>query len=224
MLAAIDMTEINAEKVWDMIVSEILRLKAEKGVTQEAIAKILGVTGATVSRWVNGKQGDKKTTFADMMRYVYALGIAAKELFPDVIEGDFDLVQKVEARLGAGGSLETSAEPIGLYAFRRDFLGSFGSAGNLRLFDVSGESMEPTIFHGDTVLVNLLSLEIRSGDLYAVRVGKELMIKRVFRKVDGLLVKSDNPLHPQIEVNSEEEDNFGIIGKVIWMARVFRNG
>lgn len=47
----------------------------------------------------------------------------------------------------------------------------------------SGSSMEPTIFHGDHVLINRLAYrnqEPQKGDIVAIKLGWVMMLKRVF--------------------------------------------
>lgn len=59
---------------------------------------------------------------------------------------------------------------------------------------VHGDSMEPFLWDGETVLVNTAETNIINGKVYAMRYGDELRIKRVYRKLDGgLVLHSDNP-------------------------------
>ena len=87
-----------------------------------------------------------------------------------------------------------------------------------RCFKVHGESMEPFLYDGDTVLVNLSEREIINGKVYAIRYGDELRIKRVYRKIDGgLVLHSDNPTFlPRDEdvPPAVVQEHIGIIGRV----------
>lgn len=70
---------------------------------------------------------------------------------------------------------------------------------HLNRFKVSGDSMEPLLFSGDSVLVNLAECEfeqIKDGKIYAIRYGDDLRVKRLFRKLDGgLTLRSYNQDH-----------------------------
>ena len=138
--------------------------------------------------------------------------------------GDYALVPKVKAKLGAGSSLITEGEQSGLYAFRKDFLRRIGLDGNgeLVLFDVMGDSMAPTIQHMDTVLVSRRETDPVSGQIYAIRVDDELLVKRVLREPGKLVVKSDNPTYGTFEINlAEPSASVEIIGRVRWQGRVY---
>ena len=138
--------------------------------------------------------------------------------------GDYALVPKVKAKLGAGSSLITEGEQAGLYAFRKDFLRRIGLDGNgeLALFDVMGDSMAPTIQHMDTVLVSRREADPVSGQIYAIRVDDELLVKRILREPGKLIVKSDNPAYGTFEINlAEPSASVEIIGRVRWQGRVY---
>jgi phage repressor protein C with HTH and peptisase S24 domain len=79
--------------------------------------------------------------------------------------------------------------------YRREWFIKEGfSASTSKRFKVHGDSMEPFLYGGDTVLVNLAETSIVNGKVYALRYGDELKIKRVYKKIDGgLILHSDNP-------------------------------
>lgn len=90
---------------------------------------------------------------------------------------------------------------------------------NARRFSVSGDSMIPTLYHGDTVLVNLEESDptrLIDGRVYAIRYGDELRIKRLYRKLDGTLtLRSDNPEFKDEDVPAKlAEEHISIIGRV----------
>ena len=87
-----------------------------------------------------------------------------------------------------------------------------------RRFKVHGDSMEPFLYDGDTVLVHLTETDINNGKVYALRYGDELKIKRVYKKLDGgLILHSDNPeFLPRDEEISPQvvQEHIAIIGRV----------
>jgi phage repressor protein C with HTH and peptisase S24 domain len=89
----------------------------------------------------------------------------------------------------------------------------------VKRFKVTGDSMEPFLYSGDTVLVNLAendSTRILDGKVYAIRYGDELRVKRLFRKLNGTLtLRSENPAYKDEDVDPETaQEHITIIGRV----------
>lgn len=76
-----------------------------------------------------------------------------------------------------------------------------------------GNSMEPTISDGDLLFVDKQKHEIVNGKIFIVRMGDEIFVKRIFFGIRDIIVKSDNPTHPQFNINPDEID---ILGQVIY--------
>jgi repressor LexA len=55
--------------------------------------------------------------------------------------------------------------------------------------------MEPTFLHGDLVLIRQQP-EVQNGQIAAVGVDGEAMLKRVYRQENGITCVSDNPAYP----------------------------
>jgi len=90
---------------------------------------------------------------------------------------------------------------------------------NARRFKVVGDSMEPFLFAGDSVLIDTAETDparIIDGKLYAIRYGNDLRIKRLFRRLDGTLVlRSDNAAYKDEEVPPElADEHISILGRV----------
>lgn len=206
---------------WDAIVAEIARRNAA-GESFEAISKMMGAkTGGTLAFKIHtGVTTGERINADKVRRYMRGLGLPVEDEMPLVAPPDgFGLVRRVRAMLGAGSSLVTDDEPDGFYAFRIDFLNRLGLKAKPVLFGVIGDSMEPTLKSGDTVLIDEADKTIRAGQLYGVGIGDELHIKRVFVKPDGTVVlKSDNPDHPTWEIPKDERPR--IIGRARWVGRI----
>jgi phage repressor protein C with HTH and peptisase S24 domain len=136
----------------------------------------------------------------------------------------YTLVPKVKARLAAGtGSLETEGEIVGYYAFKTDFLTRKGHAKRMVLMDVLGDSMEPEIWNGDTVLLDESQNEILAGGLFAVGIDQEVFVKYLDKVPGKLILRSKNPAYAPIEVNMNGQlsDAVRIIGRVVWSCREY---
>lgn len=89
----------------------------------------------------------------------------------------------------------------------------------LKRFKVKGDSMEPLLFSGDSVLVNLAEndiKEVQDGKVYAIRYGNELRVKRLYRRLDGgLTLRSYNPEHKDEDLTPDlVAQHITVIGRV----------
>ena len=148
-------------------------------------------------------------------------GIGEKLL--KIYETEFRKIPKVKARLSAGGgSFEVENEIEGLYSFRKDWLRSRGNSGNMVLMDIFGNSMEPELKEGDTVLVDQSQKDIVAGAVFAVGIDDTVMVKRLEKHPNKLVLLSDNKDYSPIYLQGDDMDTVRIIGKVIWICREIR--
>ncbi len=137
-----------------------------------------------------------------------------------VDEGEFRAIPKFEARLSAGGgSFEVASEVEGYYSFRTDWLSEKGASDNMFLLGIIGNSMEPELKNGDTVLIDKSKKSILSGAIYAVGIEDTIMVKRLEKHPAKLVMLSENKNYSPIYLQGDEIDKVRIIGKVIWICR-----
>ncbi len=88
--------------------------------------------------------------------------------------------------------------------------------GDLSFFCEEGESMKPTLYPGDIVLVNLHEAVIRDG-LYILQIEDVILIKRLQRLSGDLIkVSSDNPEYESWTASIHNlNQTLKIIGKVV---------
>ncbi|GFM36625.1 LexA family transcriptional regulator [Desulfovibrio psychrotolerans] len=139
---------------------------------------------------------------------------------------DFVLVEKARARPSAGGgSLETSGEREGAYAFRLDWvMQKTTDTTRLKIMEVMGRSMENTLHNGDMCLVNERDRELVEDRIYVIRVHDEIYVKRFSRAPGRYLFRGDNRelAYQDIEVDVTDESlSWEIIGRVIWAGKEF---
>ncbi len=136
---------------------------------------------------------------------------------------DFKSVPKVAARLSAGtGSFECEEDITDYLSFQTKWLANKGSANHMVAMEVFGQSMEPVIKEGDTVLIDQSQKSILAGAIYAVGVDDTILVKRLEKHPDKLVLCSDNKDYEAIYLDREETDKVRIIGKVIWSCREYR--
>jgi len=132
----------------------------------------------------------------------------------------FQQVPKAKARLSAGGgSFETEPEIEEFYSFRKDWLSRKGQPKDMVLMDIFGNSMEPELKDGDTVLIDQSQKAVLAGAIYAVGLADTIVVKRLEKRPNKLVLLSENRTYPMISFEGEEMNSVRIIGKVIWVCR-----
>lgn len=179
------------------------------------LAKASGVQLPTLSRWLDGTP-PRLAAVEPVMDALHA-----QIVYPGKELAEYELIPKTSARAGAGSSHIIEDETEGLYAFRKDFLSSLRISKNSVLLDVLGDSMEPTLRNGDTILVDKSDIEVHDGQIYLIGFQQQLLIKRIFRDVGGIVLKSDNSAYRETLVPPEYADDFVVFGRMRWMARTF---
>jgi len=138
-------------------------------------------------------------------------------------DSKFKNIPKVKARLCAGGgSFEVGSEIEGYYAFRKDWLTTKGAINQMVLMDIFGNSMEPEIKDGDTILIDESQKDVLAGAIYAVGVDDTIMVKRLEKHPNKLVLLSDNKDYFPIYLEGNEMESVRIIGKVVWICRELR--
>lgn len=76
-----------------------------------------------------------------------------------------------------------------------------------------GDSMQPTFFNGDLIIIDKNKKEFLDGKIFVLLYEDGLYIKRIFRMPQNkVILKSDNIHYPDIEVS---KDDFRLLGQII---------
>lgn len=131
--------------------------------------------------------------------------------------------EDVEVSAGDGAVIGNEEKPKYCLAFRKDWLNSRGlKEKDLYVVFARGDSMEPTISDGDSLLVNTAEKEPQDGHIYVIRNGEITWVKRIQRQIDGsLLLISDNKIYPPMVIKLDESTDVEIIGKVVNSSKNF---
>lgn len=115
-------------------------------------------------------------------------------------------------------SADGSNNKIGFY---RDWLLSIGlSLNSVLALTMNGDSMAPTLLHGDIILIDSSKSSAKNPGIYVVRTDDRLMVKRIAPKIDGTLqVFSDNSVYPPEQVEAANVSALKIVGQVRWFGR-----
>lgn len=132
---------------------------------------------------------------------------------------EFALIPQVRGEISAGGGLVPDETIEMSVAFRRDWISRKGDPRKMSLIRVSGDSMEPTLYSGDLVLVDHNRTQVEAaGGIYAMVLDQEILIKRleVDFQTKRLHIISDNPRYRTQEVDPAQ---VVVNGKVLWFGR-----
>lgn len=94
---------------------------------------------------------------------------------------------------------------------------------NIAIINSVGDSMSPLIDSNDLLIVDLNQKKFLSEEIYVVRIDDTLLVKRLQKIPDGVVLVSDNPKYKPIELTTEHfsSDNIAIIGKLVSVIKNF---
>ena len=133
--------------------------------------------------------------------------------------GQYILIDRYDLNLSAGGGhLQWVVHEKDPLAFRVNFFRAKGlRQQDCRALYVRGDSMEPVLWDGDTVLIDTSKRTVKDGDIYAVLYGDEYRIKRLFNLPGGgLQLVSDNRIYRALDIPAEAVEHLTILGRMVW--------
>lgn len=144
--------------------------------------------------------------------------------------GEYEDYYKLPIRLDVKASLGDglvvyNEQPSDYFPITKQFALMLGIEPNKsEIIFASGNSMEPTIEGGDSLLVDLSKTEIHDGRIYCIRYEGQLYAKRLQKlPPNKIKVISDNFSQYDafyIDFSNELDFDFKIIGEVRWWGRI----
>lgn len=194
--------------------------KSEK--TQLEIAKSIGVSPQTFNTWCKGiaiPRMGKVQALADYFNINKSDLIEDKKLNIDTVPIESGYTIPVLGRVAAGYGKEAVEEVIG----QIEISPALAAKGDYFGLLIKGDSMIPTLYDGDTVIVQRVD-DAESGDLVIALVnGHDATCKRFQKYADGIALIPQNPVYEPMRFTESEIDTtpVKILGKVIEMRRKF---
>ncbi|HWH22647.1 MAG TPA: S24 family peptidase [Allosphingosinicella sp.] len=201
------------------------RLIEERKEDYAGLSRLIGRNAAYVQQYI--KRGTPKR-LAERDRRLLARYFGVSEQLlggEEEVEasGNHVPVPRLDVGASAGaGALPGAERAQGHIAFDPQWLRALGAGdgSQLSIIRVEGDSMAPTLAHGDEILVDRAdgSARLRDG-IYVLRREDSLMVKRLAVAPSGreVTIRSDNeayPSWPGCDISSLE-----IVGRVVWCGR-----
>lgn len=178
--------------------------------SQATLAKLSGVSQSTIGNLESGlRMSARRLAHIAEALEVNALWLAEGIGSPTSDQGFGEVgvrkagdgqkvaIRRVELRLSAGVTgFQTDPDHSGGGTFMVDeeWLVENGFIRErLVAIKVKGESMEPALYHGDTVIINTIDNRLVDGVVYAVNYEGEAVVKRLMRDAGQWWLGSDNP-------------------------------
>lgn len=204
------MTEKELNKV---IAANIVRLLDQKNRTQQELAEYVGVSQAAVSSWCAGTKTPRMNKIDKICEF---LGVQRPAVLGTgiITPPDTSTVRiPVFARVAAGIPIDAIDDVVDWEEITEDM----SKTGEYFGLKIKGDSMQPRIAEGDTVIVRQQP-DAESGDVVIVRInGDTATCKRLAKYASGISLISFNPLYEPMNFTNEEIEKIPveIIGKVV---------
>lgn len=199
--------------------------------SKSGLAKACGIRPASVTDWFNGRT--KTLSYENAVRAAAYLHVNAKWLasgseemlspsvgafspYSELEEGFVEIPEySVRFSAGPGNMVIEPVEGAAKARYRESWFQERQiNPENCKRFKVHGDSMEPFLWDGDTILVDCAPQEIVSGKVYAFSLYGEMRVKILRPLMRGIQVKSLNPDFPDEVLMPEDLETFRLIGRV----------
>lgn len=184
------------------------------------LARKIGVSHATISKWENGHtrtiKDDDLVRLADALRcnILWLMGlddaITVDENYEEILVDIPELEEvPIIGEIACGKPVLAEENYDGFASVPRAARADFA----LRC---KGESMiNARIFPGDLVFIRK-DAEVESGDIAAVLIdGEEATLKRIYRYANRLELRPENPLFEVLQFEGEQQARVRILGKAV---------
>ena len=188
-----------------MIGQNIRYLRKRAGISQKQIAEKLGVTQGSVSQWENEATEPDTRTIGQLAK---VFSVPVDFFFSEEPRRELDSIRIMRNAVPIVGEIAcgtpiTAEQNIEGYADVPD-----GIHADFAL-RCKGDSMEPTFMHGDLVLIRQTP-EFQPGQIAAVGIEGEALLKHVYRQGENIICVSENPAYAPQSFPASEVTIYGI--------------
>lgn len=191
---------------------KIKQLRKAHKLTQEELAKILDVKPTAVSAWELGRNKPLMDKL-DMMAHYF--GVPISYFFEEnQIKRSKNHIHFVKlpivGTISCGNGVIAYEDIEGYEDVPRSWL----NGGEYFFLRAKGDSMiNARIMDGDLLLIRRQD-DVENGDIAAVLIDGEAVLKRVYKTDDTIILQSENPAYKPIILRKDDMKNIRIIGKL----------
>lgn len=201
-------------------------IRGENEPSTSIMARFADAAGVSIE-WLASGRGEMmagpRAALAGLRAFVESGGPGDKAAYAPELLAEFFPVPRFAVRASAGpGAVAEDAEIKDHLMFRVDWLRrELGTdPAKLGCMDLIGDSMEPLIPSGATILFDRAVERITADGIYVVGLEDALLVKRVQRLMDGVVLLSENPRYPPMTLDRDQAARLEVKGRVRWFARV----
>lgn len=191
---------------------KIKQLRKAHKLTQEELAKILDVKPTAVSAWELGRNKPLMDKL-DMMAHYF--GVPISYFFEEnQIKRSKNHIHFVKlpvvGAISCGNGVIAYEDIEGYEEVPRSWL----NGGEYFFLRAKGDSMiNARIMNGDLLLIRRQN-DVENGEIAAVLIDGEAVLKRVYKTNDTIILQSENPMYKPIILNKNDMKDVRIIGKL----------
>ncbi|WP_138751776.1 LexA family protein [Paenibacillus sinopodophylli] len=209
------MSEIfDTQKFYEIVGKNIHKYRTIRNFSLQVLGEKVDLSKKTIQRY---EQGQHKIDTARLKRLAEALGVTVLQL----TEGAYDQlgIEKEEeetislpivGKISCGNG-ELAYENIeGYESTPKAWL----NGGEYFYLRAKGDSMTGARIHDGDLLLIRKQEEVEDGEIAAVLIGEEAVLKKVYKQGTTLFLQSANDKYPPIIYNDGDESNIKVIGKL----------
>jgi repressor LexA len=175
----------------------IKELIEKKGLNAKVFSEKAGIPYTTLRSIL--ERGVSKSSVENIIKICRALGItvedleriASGEMFTSV--GEMVLLP-IYGKISCGNGTIAYESIEGYEATPKDWL----NGGDYFYLRAKGDSMTGARINGGDLLLIRKQPEVENGEIAAVLIGDDALLKKVYKNGDALLLQSENPAYPPI--------------------------
>lgn len=187
--------------------SRIRYYRTLSNMSLEELGNRIGVGKSTVRKY---EVGTIKVSHKRMEQLAAALGIDVALLFGEELSGEVvDVPLYGGISCGDGSVIYESTEEY--ITTPKEWVKD-----NIYLYLTAiGDSMVGARIHEGDLLLIKKQIDLENGEIGAVVIDDECVLKRVYKNNDTFTLISENPKYPPIEFDPKSDQNIRIIGKLV---------
>ena len=195
-----------------MLNTRIRERRLQLGLKQKQLASKIGIAATNISMWESGTTSPKGE---NLVRLASALRVSPDWILygGDLEPVDHALVQAEYTMARIPPLFERHEDK---HLPRAQLEPHVSDINSLYWLPAEDDSMSPSIHKGDVLVIDTGAREIKDGKIYIIRYADSLLVKRLFNRINGLLLRSDNTSAvPDETLPPNKQDAIEVVGRVV---------